>query len=80
MNNKSELKYKLIGILDDKVSLIGRRFFNIPILGEIDTFKDIIKIHDISLVLFTVDHESKGLIKEYCEKNSIGFKVVSLNI
>jgi len=79
IHNNSELKYNIVGFLDDSKNKIGRTIHGIPVLGRIDDILVLIekrKLDEALIAIPSARGQQMRRIVELCKSSGIPFKTV----
>ena len=79
IHNNSELKYNIVGFLDDSRNKIGRTIHGIPVLGRIDDITVLVKKGRADEALIAIPSargQQMRRIVELCKTSGIPFKTV----
>ena len=80
LKQTSQGKRRVIGFLDDDLSLVGNRIHGIPILGSRESLGRIVQEHGVKEVLIAIPRPSANLVQQiqaYCEENSIPWRMAA---
>ena len=72
-------KYNVVGFLDDDPQKLNMHIHNIPILGNLNNFSQIVKLEGIKEVFIAISNISREKIKTIlrkCEVIGIGIKII----
>ncbi|MEF2920456.1 MAG: nucleoside-diphosphate sugar epimerase/dehydratase [Acutalibacteraceae bacterium] len=76
---KSAQEYDIIGVVDDNLSLIGKRINDVPILGNTDKIKTICEAENIDTIIMAIPsckEEDRRRILSECSKTTCKIKVI----
>ena len=74
-----QLRYQVIGFIDDDPDKKGRSIHGIPILGSVDNLSDVLEKNDIQEILITIPSASGEQIRhvvEACQKCAASYKII----
>lgn len=78
INNKPELGFKVIGMLDDNPNKLGIRIADVKVLGNLDSANDFIKKYEIEDIIIAMSSSYRAKITEFT--NSLDYKNVKVHI
>lgn len=73
-------KLNIVGILGSSSNYFGRLILNIPVLGEVKNFENLIIDNDIELVIDAEENSFSKPIKTFCEHKKIIYNVPTLKL
>jgi lipopolysaccharide/colanic/teichoic acid biosynthesis glycosyltransferase len=69
-NSREGAKFKIVGFLDDDISLEGTRIRGISVLGNTSEIEETVKKYDVGIILYAIhniDEETSQVILERCK-------------
>ena len=78
LENKKELGFKVVGILDDNPNKIGIRLGDVKVLGDLSRANEFIDKYNIEDVIIALSSKYTNVIKEFT--NSLDYKKVNVHI
>jgi len=72
-NSPSSKAFHIVGVVDDDLNKLGTSVHQVPVLGMCDRIPQIVKEHDIGMILFaihSIDWERRNEILESCWRTS----------
>lgn len=61
--NRPELKYKVVGLLDDDPQKIGLKLHNFTVLGKIERISEIINEYNIDVIIYAIPSAPKEVLR-----------------
>lgn len=79
IHNNDQLRYTVIGFLDDDLAKVGRKIHGVPVLGSINDIKRISKKVNADEALIAIPSATSGQMRNilaYCRESGIKFKTI----
>lgn len=68
--NRPELKYKIVGILDDDARKLGLKLHGFTILGKIERIQEIININNVDIAIYAIPSAPKEVLRKVVSLSS----------
>ena len=79
IRGNSQLRYNVVGFLDDNPNKFDRKIHGVPVLGQIDEIKSIVKIMGVDEALIAIpsaNSQQMRRIVECCRESGVDYKTI----
>ncbi len=79
IHNNSDLRYKMVGFLDDHPVKKGKKIHGIPVLGPVEDIKkaaEMVRADELLIAIPSANSSQMRKIVEYCKESGLQFKTI----
>ncbi len=79
VENNKNLLYKVVGLVDDDLTKVGKKIHGIPVVGSLDDLKEhaySLQVDELLIAILTASGEEMKRIVRLCQETQLPFKVL----